>query len=289
MLFISLTREKLRYVLRIYFLASNNAAEYEACLHGLRITVELSIKRLYVYGDSALVINQLNKDWDTTSEKMDAYCKEIRKLEGKFYGIEYIHVVQDKNQVADALSKLGSSWSKVPHGVFIQDLLKASIKEEEDPVVAKPPDQRLVAMVPPPTTMEPALTTTTDDWRVPFIKYFNDGSGPTDRTEVECLIRRSKQYLLVDGNLMHKNAKEEVLMKCITQEAGIELLKKIHASTCGNHAASRTLVDKAFRAGFYWPSSVADVEKLVHHCKGCQFFDKRIHVPAHEIQTIPAS
>jgi ribonuclease HI len=93
MLFISPTNEQLRYVLRIYFPTSNNATEYEACLHGMRIAVELGIKRLYVYGDSALVINQLNKDWDMTSEKMDAYCKEIRKLEGKFYGIEYTHVV----------------------------------------------------------------------------------------------------------------------------------------------------------------------------------------------------
>jgi hypothetical protein len=67
-----------------------------------------------------------------TSEKMDTYCKEIRKLEGKFYGIEYTHVVQDKNQAADELSKLGSSRAQVPHGVFVQDLVKPSIKEEAD-------------------------------------------------------------------------------------------------------------------------------------------------------------
>jgi hypothetical protein len=59
----------------------------------LRIAIDLIIKHLYVHGDSALVIDQLNKDWDTTSEQMDKYCKEIRKLEGKFYGIEYSHVV----------------------------------------------------------------------------------------------------------------------------------------------------------------------------------------------------
>jgi ribonuclease HI len=59
----------------------------------MRIVVELGVKCLYIYGDSVLVINQLNKDWDMTSKKMDAYCKKIRKLEGKFYGIEYIHVV----------------------------------------------------------------------------------------------------------------------------------------------------------------------------------------------------
>jgi ribonuclease HI len=127
-LFILPTNEQLRYVLRIHFPASNNATEYEACFHGLCIAVDLGIKRLYVHGDSALVINKLNKDWDTTSEKMDAYCKEIRKLDGKFYGIEYSHVVRDKNQAADALSKLGSSRAQVPHGVFVQDLLKPSIK-----------------------------------------------------------------------------------------------------------------------------------------------------------------
>jgi ribonuclease HI len=108
-LFISPTNEQLCYVLRIYFLASNNDAEYEACLHDMWIAVELGIKCLYSYGYLALVINQLNKDWDMTSEKMDAYCKEIRKLEGKFYDIEYTHVVRDKNLAANELSKLGSS------------------------------------------------------------------------------------------------------------------------------------------------------------------------------------
>jgi len=96
-LFITPTKDKLRYVLRIHFLASNNATEYEACLHGLHIAVALGVKCLMVYGDSALVINQLNKDWSCSSEKMDAYCAKIRKLEGKFYGIEYHQVVRDQN------------------------------------------------------------------------------------------------------------------------------------------------------------------------------------------------
>jgi hypothetical protein len=68
---------------------------------------------------------------------------------------------------------------------------------------------------------------------------------------------------------MHKNAKEEVLMKCITQEVGIKLLKEIHSGTYGNHAASRTLVGKAFRAGFYWSFAMTDAEKLVHHYDRC--------------------
>jgi ribonuclease HI len=107
--FVSPNKDKLCYILIICFPASNNVAKYEACLHGIQLAVELGIKRLYIHGDSALVINQLNKDWDTTHEKMDSYCKEIHKWEANFYRIEYIHVVQDKNQAEDALSKIGSS------------------------------------------------------------------------------------------------------------------------------------------------------------------------------------
>ncbi|XP_066361084.1 uncharacterized protein [Miscanthus floridulus] len=92
-LFITPIKDKLRYVLWMHVLASNNAMEYEACLHGLRIAVELGVKRLMVYEDSALVINQPNKDWSCSSNKMGAYYIEIRKLEGKFYGIEYRHMV----------------------------------------------------------------------------------------------------------------------------------------------------------------------------------------------------
>jgi ribonuclease HI len=59
--FISPSRDRLSYVLQIHFKASNNATEYEAALHGFPIAVELGIKRLMVFGDSALVINKVNK------------------------------------------------------------------------------------------------------------------------------------------------------------------------------------------------------------------------------------
>jgi len=61
-LFVSPNKDKLHYVLRILFPASNNITEYEACLHGIRLAVELGVKCLYVHGDSTLVINQLNKE-----------------------------------------------------------------------------------------------------------------------------------------------------------------------------------------------------------------------------------
>lgn len=43
-------------------------------------------------------------------------------------------------------------------------------------------------------------------------------------------------------------------MKCITPADDKEILEQIHARCCGNHNASRTLVEKAFRSGYYWPT-----------------------------------
>jgi hypothetical protein len=60
----------------------------------------------------------------------------------------------------------------------------------------------------------------------------------------------AKRYTLLEGDLYRRGA-NDVLMWCITQEEGYELLAKVHVGECGNHASSRTLVDKSFRHGFY--------------------------------------
>jgi ribonuclease HI len=119
-LFISPRCEQLKYVLQILWEVSNNEAEYEALLHGLRLAISLGIKRLLVYGDSFLVVQQVNKEWDCNKEKMDAYVQEVRKLENKFSGLEVHQLVREHNVGADILSKVrvysctGSSGSLRP-------------------------------------------------------------------------------------------------------------------------------------------------------------------------------
>jgi ribonuclease HI len=108
-LFIAPRGEQLKYALQLLFSASNNAAEYEALIHGLNIAISLGIKRLMGYGDSLVVISQINKEWDCSNDSMGKYCTAVRKLEDKFEGLEFHHVERDRNAAADALSKLGSS------------------------------------------------------------------------------------------------------------------------------------------------------------------------------------
>jgi ribonuclease HI len=180
-LLISPTDEQLKYVLQIFWKVSNNEAEYEALLHGLRLAASLGIKRLLVYGDSAVVINQVNKSWDRNNENMDAYCLEVCKLENKFYGLEFHHDVHDNNVAADVLSKLGSTRAQVPAGVFVHELHVPSIPEAVPPTTdpAHPPAVKEVMMI-------------DVDWRQPFIDYLSEQKVPSDKNLAEQLIRHAK-------------------------------------------------------------------------------------------------
>ena len=132
----------MKYVFQILFKVSNNEAEYEALLYGLRLAVSLGIKRLLIYGDSLLVVQQVNKEWDVNKDTMDAYVAEIRKLENKFSGLEIHHVDRNNNVGADVLSKLGSTRAAVPPGVFVHELHHPSVKEKANkPLTRRPRPQ----------------------------------------------------------------------------------------------------------------------------------------------------
>jgi hypothetical protein len=93
-----------------------------------------------------------------------------------------------------------------------------------------------------------------EDWREAFIDFIRDQRLPAgiDARSVEaaCVMRRNKGFVLVDSKLYRRGARSGVLMKCVTKEDGYDILWEIHEGVCGNHAASRMLVGKAYRASF---------------------------------------
>ena len=91
----------------------------------------------------------------------------------------------------------------------------------------------------------------TTSWTHVFIDYIKENKLPVDKEEATRVVRRSKNYVLVGDKLYRRAASSGVRLKCVSFEEGKEILDKIHSECCGNHAASRTLVDKAFHTGFY--------------------------------------
>jgi ribonuclease HI len=231
-------------VFQILFEVSNNETEYEALLHGLRLAVSLSIKRLLIFGDSLLVVQQVNKEWDINKDTMDTYVMEIHKLEKKFSGLKIHHVVRDNNVGADVLSKLGFDRANVPPRVFVHELHHPSIRALDSSSIAqssKEPNQEVLMME--------------VDWRAAFIDYIQEHKLPLSvdpkSPEATRILRCNKGYVLVGGNLYKHGLASGILMKCISTEEGKEILQEIREGVCGNHAASRTLVGKAFQSGFY--------------------------------------
>jgi hypothetical protein len=196
------------------------------CFTGL----SLGIKRLLVYGDSLLVIQQVNKEWDCNKETMDTYVQEVRKLEHKFSGLEVHHVLREHNVDADILSKLGSTHAQVPVGVFIQELKQPTIKSSPQITTdtgPQKPDREVMMLG--------------EDWRETYIDFIRDQRLPArmyaKSAAAARVMRRSKGFVLVDNKLYRHGARSGVLMKCVTGEDNYDILREIHEGVYGNHAA----------------------------------------------------
>src|SRR3954468_21688035 len=295
---ISPQRDKMKYILRMDFPhPSNNEAEYEALLHGMRMARACGATRLEIYGDSNLVVQQTMNLCDTINDNMVAYREMYNTLEASFEGCELKHIARGSNDEADTLANIGSTCSPIPDGVFYEVISKRSIKTrtptksstnsedspsigtespEETPAPSNADEQQLAAQV----------FLVEDLWTQPFLAYLLRQELPEDQDEARRIIRRSKAFAVVEGEL-YKRSISGILQRCIILEDGRSLLREIHEGTCGHHASSRALVAKAFRSGFYWPTAAEDARNLVLKCEPCQRFAPKPHAPATDPMTIP--
>jgi transposase InsO family protein len=220
------------------------------------------------------------KDKNCVDPKMAAYCQAVRDLEGKFHGLELHHVLCDYNKAVDVLVKTASCRSPVPHGVFADDQHVPSVRAEGE----KPPEESEPKVM--TIDQPPEVNLEDPDWRFPILECLVEGRLPFDQTEARCIARQVKAFVLIDGEL-YKRGAVGVVMRCILGDQGCKLLQEIHFGTCGHHAGPRTLVGKAFRQGFYWPTTAADSKDVVRRCEGCQLYARQTHLPTQALQTIP--
>jgi ribonuclease HI len=124
--------DKIKYVLRMSFpQASNNETEYEALLHGMKMAKACGTTRLKIFGDSNLVVQQVMNRCDAISDNMIAYRKLYYYLEGTFDGCEVSHVSRASNEEADNFANIGSQCLPIPPGVFWEEIVERSIKNNK--------------------------------------------------------------------------------------------------------------------------------------------------------------
>ncbi|XP_066311534.1 uncharacterized protein [Miscanthus floridulus] len=198
----------MRYMVHIHF-PSNNVAEYEAHVNGLRIAIDLGIRWLNIQGDSQLVIDQVMKESSYNNAKIAAYCQEVRQLEDKFNGLKLNHIPRCLNEVADTLAKVASGRELVPMSIFASNQYKPSVYYEEleqtsdaPPALGSGANRPLAPSNPEVMELDEDLAIELDplsDWRMPYLDYLLHEALPIDKIEARWLRRRAKFFILTRG------------------------------------------------------------------------------------------
>jgi hypothetical protein len=143
----------------------------------------------------------------------------------------------------DHLAWIASSRAPIPSDVIIEKLTKPSIKSVE---TLRETD----LMVIDGSKQKPEV-----DWMSPIKAYLDNQPISDDNAEIKRITCKSRMYHLIDG-VLYKQGANGMMMKCISKDEGIQLLREIHSGVCGAHSSWRFIVGKAFRHGFYWPTQL---------------------------------
>jgi hypothetical protein len=223
---------------------------------------------------------------------MAAYLEEHRKMEKRFQGLELKHIPHGENVEAEEIAKRASHRLAQPAGVFEERLFKPSVSPPSTgpklpPVLPPPPEQGALDYGPPSGDRILLALARQEgvDWILELKAFLISGKHPEEESEAERIVRQAIGYCIKDNDL-YQCRQSGIALKCISTHEGQELLRDIHAGECGHHSSAGTLAKKAYRSGFYWPSTLSDAAEMVKRCEACQFHAKQIHQPSQELQTI---
>ncbi|XP_052206820.1 uncharacterized protein LOC127811152 [Diospyros lotus] len=244
--------ESLEYSLRFAFPSSNNVAEYEALITGLKLARKLEVAQLVAHSDSQLIVQQYYGEYETREPVMGQYLQKVRTLVQLFESFQLMQINRSLNGHADALSKLASTKETTGRTVYVEVLQRPSIDEPEV-----------------------ACIENDNDWRTPFYKYLTMGELPADPKEARKVKIRGAHFTVIDGTL-YKRAYTMPLLKCLGPQETDYTLAEVHSGVCGEHLEGRALAAKILRADFFWPTLQQDAQTKVRECDKCQR-----HAPIH--------
>ncbi|XP_062075487.1 uncharacterized protein LOC133779553 [Humulus lupulus] len=239
---------RMYYAIRFGFEASNNEAEYEALLAGLRLAQGLKVTHLHIYSDSQLVVFQVKGEYQARGPKMATYLERVRSYLEQLVEYSIEQIPREKNTHADALAKLASTRDgDTLESVPVEYLPRPSIANPDVHMVNAPKES----------------------WASPIIDYLKDGVVPTDKREARRLVYKAARYSLVDG-VLYKRGFSVPLLRCVDEEEAMKVLYEIHEGECGNHASGPSTARKAMRQGYYWPSMERDANDFARKCDKCR-------------------
>jgi ribonuclease HI len=260
------SKVKICYAAKLDSSCTNNIAEYEALLLGLRKLRAMGIRRAILKTDSQVISGHVDKSSKARDPKLERYLDTVRRLEASFEGFSVKNIPRGKNEHADLLAKLAAQGLPLPSEVFIETIKAPSVELMERAVL-------IISLV------------HSEDWRTEIISFLQGNCLSDDEAYNKRMEARTRPYVVIEGEL-YKHGVCSPLLKCLSRAEGIELMKEIHTGLCGSHIGSRPLLGKVFRQGFYWPKATSDAAELVQKCENCQKYARDQKQPSSLTQLI---
>ncbi|XP_076917131.1 uncharacterized protein LOC143577072 [Bidens hawaiensis] len=253
--------QEFTYAIKLNFKSTNNEAEYEAFLVGLRIAKKLGVKFLEARVYSMLIAGQVSGAYDAKNDIMASYLSQAKDLIQQFISCKVVHIRLSENRPTDALSKLAfTSFEHLGKDVRIEVLDSSSVPQHQVMVIQ----------------------TGTVSWMTPIVKYLSSGILLEDKILARKIRHKALCYQVQDGLLFRKSFLGP-LLRCVDTEDANYVIREIHEGICGLHVGPRMVVAKIMNVGYYWPVMHMDAVKEIKKCESCQRHEPHMLKPQNKL------
>ncbi|GJR72602.1 reverse transcriptase domain-containing protein [Tanacetum coccineum] len=191
--------------------------------------------------------------------------EKVKALASTFRAFLIKQVPRSKNKKADALSKMAStSFAHLSKQVLVEELKEKSVNESE--VLAVVEEEG-------------------DSWMTPIHEYLTDETLPAERKKARAIKRKSQRFAIING-ILYKKSFLGPWLRCVGPSQANYVLREIHEGSCSMHAGTRSVVAKALRIGYYWPTMHEDARALIRACQECQVHKPVLRNPQEKLNPI---
>ncbi|KAL0411420.1 UNVERIFIED_CONTAM: Ribonuclease HI [Sesamum latifolium] len=208
--------DELEYALHFDFKASNNKAEYEALIAGIKMALDAGVENLIAYTDSQLITKQMEGEYEVKEERMEDYLQEIKALTGRLNDFQLHQIPRTENAKANYLAKLASSMINCStRNITVRTLTKNS------------PEHNIMTIH------------GETDWRKPLLDYLEKDVLPPDEKEASRLKHRAARSTIGETPFNLVYGTDGV----IPAEAGLETFRVQHYEPKNNDHLMRDNLD----------------------------------------------
>ena len=196
----------------------NNIVEYEACILGLETSLELEVRQMKVFGDSNLVLRQIQGYWKTRDVKLRPYHAYLELLVERFDDLSYTHLPKAQNQFVDALATL-AFMIDIPTDTVVRPLL---IESRSIPAYCYLIDE---------AEFDDGLP-----WYYDIYQFLRLGAYPeATTTKDKRALRQLVARFVICIETLYKQSTDGMLLLCLDRTSANQVMREIHAGVCGPH------------------------------------------------------